>query len=326
MSTDTPATVRPNMPGKRFSLLLRARRQGLLVVLIIVVAYFSFASPYFLSQSNLLNIGALSAALGIMALSQTFLVISRGIDISVGSVVALSGVLFGVLLGQGVDIWIAAIGGLAVGAAVGAANGLLVVRLKVDPLVATLGTLSIFGGLAYMISGSQTLFIDDPAFSFLGTGRVFGVPFQLLLFLVLFGVFLFVERRATIGRNIYATGGNLEAARLAGLRVDLTRFLLYVVSGLSAAVSGLILTSQLSATSAQVGAPYLLSVVTAVILGGASLAGGRGTVVGTLIAVSILGVLQNGFALLGLSSFAQQVALGTLLIIAVLLDQVGKRR
>lgn len=328
MPAETPAPPSRTLPRRNTALgfLLRVRRQGLLVVLILVVLYFSLASPYFLSQSNMLNIGALSAALGIMALSQTFLVISRGIDISVGSVVALSGVLFGVLLADGVNIWLAAVGALAVGAGVGAVNGLLVVRLRVDPLVATLGTLSIFGGLAYMVSGSQTLFIDDVAFSFLGTGRIFGIPFQLLLFAVLFAVFLFIERRATIGRNIYATGGNLEAARLAGLRVDLTRFLLYVASGLSAALSGLILTSQLSATSAQVGAPYLLSVVTAVILGGASLAGGRGTVVGTLIAVAILGVLQNGFALLGMSSFAQQVALGALLILAVLLDQAGKRR
>ena len=305
---------------------LRARRQGLLVVLIVIVGFFTFASPYFFSQSNLLNIGALSAALGIMALAQTYLVISGGIDISVGSVVALSGVLFGWLLSQGLNLWLAAICGLLVGAIVGAVNGFLVVRLHIDPLVATLGTLSIAGGLAYMVSGSQTLFISDDSFTFIGSGRLLGVPFQLLIFLALFAVSLFVERKTTIGRNVFATGGNLEAARLAGLRVDLTRFLLYVGSGLSAAVSGLILTSQLSATSAQVGTPYLLSVVTAVILGGASLAGGRGSVLGTLIAVAILGVLQNGFALLGMSSFAQQVALGVLLILAVLLDQTGKRR
>jgi len=306
--------------------LVSARRQGLVLVLALVCITFTVESPFFLTKSNLLNIGGLSAALGIMALAQTFLVIAGGIDVSVGSVVSLSGVLTGVLFGHGMNLWVAALFGLMSGAVVGAVNGTLVVRTSIDPLVASLGSYSVAGGLAYMASGSQTLFLGDTSFNYLGNGRILGIPFQLVLFVLLFAVFLFVERKTPLGRVMFATGGNLEAARLAGLRVNLLRFCLYVLSGVSAAAAGLILTAQLSAASPQVGAPYLLSVVTAVILGGASLAGGRGTVFGTLIAVAILGVLQNGFALMGVSSFAQQVALGILLILAVLLDQLSKRR
>lgn len=209
----------------------------------------------------------------------------------------------------------------------GAVNGLIVVHLKVNPLITTLGTLSVFSGFAFTISGGSTLIVSDAGFGFLGSGKVLGIPFCLLLLIALSLDALWIERFTRTGRAIYAIaiGGNAESARLGGLRIDRIPFMLYVFSGMSGSLAGIIITSQLAAASPQVGQTFLLSVVTAVILGGASLAGGRGSVIGTLVAVLILGILQNGFALLQLSSYVQTMAIGFALILAVLLDQTTRR-
>jgi ribose transport system permease protein len=277
-----------------------------------------------MSTSNLLAVGSQVGALGVMAMAQTALIISGGFDVSVGSALAMSGVTLGILYEHGWNIWVATIAAVIVGALIGAINGLIVVRLNVNALITTLGTLSIFSGLAYVVTSGQTLVVDNASFSFLGTGQIAGLPFPFVLFVIVFALALFIERYTRAGRTYYAIGGSLEAARLAGLRVKLASFLLYVVSGISAGIAGVLITAQLAASSPQVGANYNLSVVTAVILGGASLAGGRGSALGTLLAVLILGVLQNGFALLQLSAFVQTMALGIALIIAVLLDQTAR--
>jgi ribose transport system permease protein len=295
--------------------------QGLLLMLLVLVVIFSVTSPYFFNTQNFFTISGGVSVLGIMAIAQTFLIISGGVDVSVGSTVALSGVIVGLGELHGMNIWIAALLAVLAGAGIGAINGVIVVQMKINPLITTLGTLSIFSGLAFLISSGQTLIVSNSQFTYLGAGYVGSVPFSFVIFLVLFAMCLFVERFTPLGRTIYAIGGNIEASRLAGLRVKMLPFLMYVASGLSAGIAGVIICSQLNASSPEVGATYLLSVVTAVILGGASLAGGRGSLVGTLIAIFILGVLQNGFALLQFSSYAQTVALGVALIIAVLLDQ-----
>lgn len=294
-------------------------------VLVVLVVTFSLASPHFFSLSNLLDIGATFGILGIMAVTQTFLVISKGIDISIGSVAAVVGVLLGFFYINGVNIWVATLLSLLAGCAIGLFNGFLVVRLGLDPLVATLGAYSIFLGAAYVISGVRTLVISDPVFNFLGAGNIVGIPFTFVVFIIVFAVGLFIERRTVAGRAVFAIGGNQEAARLSGIRVTRIRLVLYALSSLSAAVAGILLASQLGTSSPNVGTTYLLSVVTAVVLGGSSLDGGRGSLLGTLLAVAILGVLQNGFALLAFSSFAQQMVLGGLLIAAVALDTATRK-
>ena len=317
----TPDAVRGESLRRGVRIVRFAQRQALLAVLGILVVTFALVSPYFFVYSNFLNIGSLSAVLGLMAIPETALLISGGIDISVGSVAATSSVTLGVLYTNGVNIWLAVALVLLLGATVGTVNGAVAIFLGVDPLVTTLGTYSLFLGLAYVISGTQTVIITATGFTFPGQGSIAGIPFALLLFLVLFGGALFVERMTRFGRSVYVIGGNIEAARNAGLRVNSIRLTLYVLSGLGAALAGVILTSALSSSAPDLGDPYLLGVITAVILGGASLRGGRGTLVGTLIAIAILGVLQNGFALLQFSSFAYDMVLGGLLVIAVLLDQ-----
>lgn len=320
-ATTSPAQDPPPSNGLG-GVLAAAREQGLLLLLVVLIALFGFAaSPFFLRVNNFLDMGSVMGILGIMAVAETLLIVSGGIDISLGSNAAMSAVTMAIAYQSGVPIWVAAGLALLVGTAIGVVNGLVTVVGGIDPLVTTLGTLSIFQGLAFTVAGTRTMIIDAEGFEFLGRGDLLGVPVPLVVFAVVFAVGLFVERMTRVGRAIYAVGGNLEAARNSGLRVDRIRILLYVVTGMSGAVAGIIVASQLSSASPQIGSSYLLSVITAVILGGASLRGGRGSLVGTLVAIAILGVLQNGFALLQWSAFAQSIVLGVFLIAAVLLDQ-----
>lgn len=324
VALEAPAQVEKSLQ-RRQRIAAIAQGQGLLVMLLVIVIYFAVNSPYFLTVSNALTIGASAAALGVMAVTQTFLIISGGIDVSVGSVVALSGVVLGILITDGWSFWPAALMAVLAGAGVGAVNAILVVALKINPFIATLGTMSFFSGLAFTLTSGETRVINDPVLTFIGLENILGLPAPFMVFLVIFVVALVVERFTSWGRTIYAIGGNTEAARLSGLKVRSTQTILYVLSSASAGVAGVLVTAQLASASPQVGATYLLSVITAVILGGASLSGGRGTLIGTLVAVIILGVLANGFALLGWSTNAQTMALGLALIFAVLLDQTTRK-
>lgn len=302
-----------------------ARGQGLLLMLVGLIVYFTVRSPYFLTWDNFLIIASSSAALGIMAVSQTYLVVSGNVDLSPGAVLSLTGIVFALAERRGFGFWIAATLALGCALLVGLANGVISVVLGINPLITTLGTLSIASGIAYTLASGQTFLIDDHVLTSLGSGKVGDLPVSFVIFLAVLAVAIVFERFTAGGRNVYALGGNPEAARLAGIRVRMTPFVLYLVSALSAGVAGLVVAGQLSAASPDVGSSYLLSVVTAVILGGSSLAGGRGSVIGTLVAIGILGVLQNGFALLSLSSNVQTIALGIALIVAVTLDSVIRR-
>ncbi len=302
--------------------------QGLILMLVVVIAVFAVQSKYFLTWNNFFNIGASSAVLGILAVPQTYLIVSGGFDVSVGSVVALTGVLIGyVSQTHHQTFWVALIVALLASALVGVVNGFFVVFLRINPLITTLGTSSLFAGLAFtLLPEGITLDVHSRFFDYVGNGQIGGrMPFPMLLFLVLAVAALLIERFTVLGRAIYAIGGNPQAARLAGLRVNLIPFGLYVASGLSAGVAGVITASQLSSATPSIGQSYLLSVVTAVVLGGASLAGGRGSIIGTFIAVVILGILEGGFALVGYSSYAQTTALGVALLVAVVLQRVSDR-
>lgn len=330
LATDTapheeasPRQPRSGIRRTRIALIVQG--QGLLLMAVVICVYFATSSPFFFTTSNVLTIGSSSAALGVMAIAQTYLIVSGGMDISVGSVVALTNVVTAVMLEHSLGFWVSAPLAVLIGAGVGAVNALLVVVLAINPFIATLGTLSVFQGLAYAITGGQTRVANDHVLSYIAINRPLGIPVPMLVVLVLFAVSIVIERATAWGKTIYAIGGNREAARLAGLRVRSTAATLYVLSGASAGLAGVLTTAQLASGSPQVGSTYLLSVITAVILGGASLSGGRGSLIGTLIAVAILGMLSDGFSLLGWSSYAQQIALGVALVFAVLLDQTTRR-
>jgi len=311
--------------GKRdFGSMLQ--KQGLLVMLLLLVIFFRIFDPeYFLTFDNFITILVGATALGIMAAAQTPLIVSGGIDVSVGSVVALTTVLVGKLLAAGMPSWLVVLVSIFAGTSVGLLNGFIVVQLGVNPFITTLGTMSFFSGLAFILSSGQTVSIRDDLFDWFLYTKPLSIPIFVYILIFVLALALFIERKTVVGRNIFAIGGNREAARLSGISIKMLPLGLYAVSALSAALGGLVLVCQLGAASPQLGTSYLLSVVTAVILGGTSLAGGRGSIVGTAVAVGILATLSNGFAHLQLPSYGQTTALGAALIIAVLVDQTSSK-
>lgn len=310
---------------RRRALVRLLQGQGLLLVLVALIVVFWVSSPYFMVVANWSVIAQISALLGILAVSQTLLVVSGGIDISVGSTVACSCAMIGYLsLDHGFTILEACVVVLVGSALVGLVNGTIVVKLNVNPLVVTLGMYSILLGLAYTIVGTQSLPVSSSFFNFV-SGQVGPVPWVFIIFAVFWGIGMLISHFTAVGRHIYAIGDNREAAERAGLHTNRIRIMLFVVSALVAGVVGILTTAQLSTSSPDVGSTYLLSVITVVVLGGTRLSGGRGGLFGTLIAIAILGVLQNGFALLQFTSFTQDIVLGFLLIAAVLVDQTTSR-
>lgn len=320
----TPATAAtaPARPTK--SRLNWQESAGLLGVYALLLVALSLKSPYFLSLNNFFNILVAVSTIGLVAVAMTLVIVSGGIDLSVGSIVALTGVCVAQLSHQmpiGAAVGIA----LLVGLLVGWFNGLAVTKIGINPLIATLGTLSIARGLAFVFSGGLTQSIDSEGFGFLGRGFVAGVPFQVIVMAVLFGLAAWVMKFTTFGRGIYAVGGNATAARLAGLPVQRLQMTVYILSGACAALGGVFLASQLGAGAPASSSGLELSVIAAVILGGTSLSGGKGTIAGTLLGVLILGTLNNGLTLLNVSSYYQDVARGVVLLLAVGLDQLRLR-
>jgi ribose transport system permease protein len=322
---DDAAAIREAQLARRRKLIERVQGQGLLLVLAIVFVIMWIESPYFMSVDNLLTAASVVSILGVMAVVETLVIIAGEIDISIGSVMAVVSVLIGIFVGKGVDPWVASLIALLIAAGIGFANGILVVWFRINSLVVTLGSYSIALGVAYVLSNSSTVSLSGSDFGYLGSGEVWRIPVPLFVFLAVWILAQAMLKLTALGRHIYAVGDNYDAAVRAGVRANWLRIGLFVAMSMSAALAGIIVTSELTSSAPQIGNPYLLSVVTAVILGGASLSGGRGTLLGTLIAVAILGVLQNGFALLALTEYTQYIVLGSLLILAVLTDQLVRR-
>jgi ribose transport system permease protein len=267
---------------------------------------------------------------GIIAVFTTMLMISRGLDLSVAATAALCGVMIGALQAP-LGLWPAVLVALVVGGLVGLVNGFVVTYIGISPLIATLGMLSIARGLAFVLSGGLTIPVLDlsgeherayRAFAGLSEGQMAGLPYPVLVMLVLFLLGFLILRKTTYGRAMYAIGGNEEASQLAGLPVRRYRMLAYVLSGLSAAVAAVLLTSRLYAADPRAAPNVELTVITAVVLGGTSLAGGQGSMAGTLLGVFVLGSLLNGLRLLGVSTEYQNIAQGTVLLLAVAIDQI----
>lgn len=296
---------------------------ALVVVLAALIVFFSIRSPYFLTQDNLTNVLTAIAVTGIIAVPGTMLLIAGQVDLSVGSGAAFCGVVMATFA-QDHAIGLAVLIAIMAGVLVGVVNGFLVTVVGVNALITTLGMLAVLRGLTALRADGQTVTLAN--FEGLGTGRPFlSIPVPVLLLIGVVLAAVLVMRYTVFGRSLYAAGSNPVAARLVGVRGSRAIFIGFILSGLGVALSGLILNSQLSAASPNAATGLELSVVTAIVLGGASLAGGRGTIQGTLIGLLIIGVLNNGLTLLNVSSFYQQVASGTLLIVAVSFDQLRQR-
>ncbi len=302
-------------------------RSGPLGGLIVLFVVMSFLSPFFLTFNNLFNVATQIAVIAILAFGQTFVIVSGGIDLSVGSVLGFSGIVFGwASVVAGLPLVLALALGLGAGAAIGLVNGLLITLGKLPPFIATLAMLSAARGLALVISNGQPLNPIPQAVRTLGGGDLFGVvPLPVVLLLVMWVITIVILRSTYPGRCFYAIGGNEEASRLSGINVFRQKLLMYTLSGFFAAVAGILITARLASAQPQAGFTFELDAIAAVVIGGASLAGGVGSASGTLIGALILGVLRNGLNLLNVSSFWQQVVIGAVIALAVMTDTLRRK-
>ena len=322
-----PAAPPTDMAGPQAGR-LKKRRQvpelaALVVVLLALCVFFSLRSEFFLNWDNWLNILIAVSITGIIAAPATMLIIAGQFDLSVGSALTFCGIVMA-YTAERQGILVAVLATIMAGLLVGALNGFLVTVVGVNALITTLGTLAAFAGLARLLADGQTLILDD--FGTLGTTRIFfRIPIGVVIFLGVVLLFYLTMRYTVFGRSMYAIGANPVAARLSGIRSNRLIFFAFLLSGLCVTLGALINVSQLGAASTLAGNGVELSVVTAVILGGASLAGGRGTILGTMLGLLIIGVLNNGLVLMNIDAFWQDVARGTLLILAVSFDQLRLR-
>ena len=291
------------------------------VFYIVIVIALSLMSPWFFSFNNAMNIGINMSYIGLMAAAGTPLIIAGGLDLSVAAVAGLTGVLITIFFGWIDNIWLAVALSLFVGAFIGAFNGFLATVLKFNTLIATLGTMSIITGFSLVLTGGLTKSMMLPEFNYIGVGRIFNVPIPLIIMIVVMFLLWLLMSKTKFGRFLYASGNNPDASLLLGVPVVKVQFYLYVLSGLSGAIAGVLLTAMLGAAAPNAAGSHLLTIIAAIILGGTSLYGGIGSVWGTLFAVLILGTINNGLTLMNVSSSWQEVAKGTVLILAVGLDQ-----
>lgn len=294
---------------------------GPLMGLGVIVIVLSFISEDFLTVTNIFNVLRQISINALLAFGMTFVILTGGIDLSVGSILALSGALSAGMIAGGTDPILAVIAGLAAGTLMGAANGLLVAKGRVAPFIATLATMTIYRGLTLVYTEGRPITFSNDSFSLLGKGYFLEIPVPVIWMLLSFLILYYLLRNTTFGRHIYAVGGNEEAAVLSGIRADRVKIRVYAISGLFASLAGIILTSRLSSAQPTAGVAYELDAIAAVVLGGTSLAGGRGWIAGTLVGAMIIGVLDNGLNLLNVSSFYQQVVKGGVILLAVLLDR-----
>jgi ribose/xylose/arabinose/galactoside ABC-type transport system permease subunit len=283
-------------------------------------------TPHFMTVTNALNVMEQTSINAIVAVGMTFVIISGGIDLSVGSLVALSGVVLASALKSGWPIPLALAAGLGVGAATGLLNGVVIAFGRLPPFIMTLGMMSVARGAALLVTDGRPISGFDAGFRSIATGRVLGVPAPIVLTLAIYAVAYFVLSRTRFGRYVYGIGGNEEATRLSGVNVRFHKTMVYVVSGVTSAIAAVLLTARLNTAQPIAGIMYELDAIAAVVIGGTSLSGGEGNLGGTLIGALTMGVLRNGLNLLGVSSFLQQLVIGLVIIVAVLVDVLVKEK
>lgn len=327
--------------GGAFSAVSSLHRLSAILTLLLLVLGFSLASNAFLSVNNGLTILLQTSVIGLLGIGMTMVIITGGIDLSVGSVLALSGVMSAFAVKAGIPVIPAMSVGVLAGAACGAFNGVVITKFRIPPFVATLGMMLIARGLALQLTGAAPISQLGEAFGRLGNGALFrvvemqpngfprvvfpGIPYPAILLLVVAIGAAYILRRRVIGRHIYATGSNEEAARLSGVRVDRTKLYAYTMSGALAGLAGNVLMSRLVTAQPSEGVMYELDAIAAAVIGGASLSGGVGAISGTMIGAFIIGILRNGLNMAGVSAFIQQIVIGFVVIGAVWIDQMRNR-
>ena len=305
------------------SLMEALQDKGVVIALILLVGILSVASPEFRTFDNFLSLLRQSAINGLIAFGMTCVILTGGIDLSVGSVLALTTAVAASLIKGGMNAGLAMLAALALGACFGLVSGVFVTKGRLQPFIATLITMTVYRGATMIYTDGKPIsgLGNDALLKFVGRGFIAGIPVPVIIFLVIFGIFAFVLSKTTFGRRVYATGSNAVAAKLAGVDIDKTKLAVYAISGVMSALAGLILLSRLNSAQPTLGQGYELDAIAAVALGGTSMNGGRGRIWGTLVGILIIAVLSNGLNILGISSYYQDVVKGFVILIAVLSDR-----
>ncbi len=302
---------------------------GIAAAFFVEIIIFSQLSPYFFTAENLLNISLQASVTAIIAAGMTFVILAAGIDLSVGSVVALAGIITTGMLkagtAPGMLLIVAPAAGLLFGAFSGAFAGFCVTRLKLTPFIVTLALMTIWRGVAFVVTEGRPIWELPDRFSVFGSGRILHVPIPTVIMFIVYAASHIALTRTRFGRYVYAVGGNLEAARLAGIRTQEVLIQVYVLCGVLAALSGILLSSRMNSGQPNAGTMYELDVIAAVVVGGTSLFGGRGSIVGTFFGAMLIAVLRNGLNLMNVGSYVQQVVVGVVILLAVAVDQLRRK-
>ncbi|MFT8359114.1 ABC transporter permease [Bifidobacterium aquikefiri] len=306
----------------RFTSLTTLAALAVLMVLITVM------NPSFLTTNNLLNLLLQVTANGFIAFGMTFVILTGGIDLSVGAILALSSALSAGMIGAGMPLPLAVLMCVVIGAGLGAINGFFIAYGKMAPFIVTLATQMIFRGLTLVFTNGNpiTKGMDGFFLAYIGQGYLFGIPFPVILMIIAFVALYVLLHKTAFGKSVYALGGNEKAAYIAGVQSNRVKVAIYTISGLMSAIAGLVITSRLSSATPQAGNGYEMFAIAAVVLGGTSLMGGKGRMSGTIIGALIIGVLNNGLNIIGVSTFWQQVVEGAVIIVAVLVDVIRNKR
>jgi ribose transport system permease protein len=320
-----------NNPGTIYRKYLQIREVNVLLALIFIVVIMSIASPYFMTEDNIFNVLRGMSTIGLIAIGQTMVIITGGIDLSVGSLMAVSSMLMARLITvHSQNALLAVICGLLFGLLLGTVSGISITRFKINPFITTLGMLSIGRGLTYLLatgikgSVASNIPMQNESIIFLGSGYLGPVPFSVMLLLLLVILTTIFLKRTVPGRYIYAVGSNERSARLSGVPVNRIRTFVYAISGFFSALAGIILTGRLQTAATNIGIGYELDVIAAVVIGGASLHGGEGTVIGAIIGATIMAIVRNAFVLLHIPNHFQTITIGVVIVLAVGLDQLLK--
>jgi rhamnose transport system permease protein len=321
---DTPTTLSLKIPKRRFGASLLRWEWMLVLLIILVILLNSRLSPYFLNATNLFRSSSDFMELGIMMLPMVFIIITGGIDLSVASTLGMTASFMGWLFIHGVNIWIGVAAALLLGMLAGLMNGILISRVKLPPLVVTLGSFAFYRGIAYVLLGDQAARDYPGSFTYLGQGQVFGtqVPFSMVLFIVLAVVFGLLLHKTAFGRYIFAIGHNEQACLYSGVPVARVKMIIYTLSGLMSALAGIILAARFASTRPDIGLGMELSVITTVFLGGISTTGGIGSMPGAVLSLLLIGLLRFGMGLVNIQGQTQSIAIGLLLVVSILVPNL----
>ncbi|WP_051372972.1 ABC transporter permease [Clostridium sp. Ade.TY] len=298
------------------------------ISLLLMCIFFSVATPHFLNVDNIITIALQTAVIGIMAIGVTFVIITSGIDLSLGAIIALSGVSAGLFISKGMGVLVAVVLAILVGMLFGSVNGLLIGKFNLPPFIATLGSMMMARGLTLVLTNAKPVYFDlAPNFATISQGKLFGViPYPVIYLIILAIISGFILKKTLIGRYTYAIGSNEEAARLSGINVLKTKMFVYMYCGLMCAIAGIVMAARINSGQPTAGEGYELDAIAAVVIGGTSLSGGEGSITGTILGAFIMGVLKNGLNLMNVSQNWQMLAMGAVVIGAVYLDMLRKKK